>query len=131
MKYGRNKNIRFNYRKCKEKFDYESFVKDFAAIAEIGSSDIDIVENILWTILNHLAVGEKPNRVALQINNQFLLLGFMLDKVGIAEIENLISRNIKNWEKEIGTLKMITNMLNSNFCSVEQAYQMTEQLLSE
>ena len=116
---------------AKKKFDYESFVKDFATITEIDSFDVDIVENILWTILNHLAAGEKPNIVALQINNQFLLMGFMIDKVSIAEIENLISRNIKNWEKEIGTLKMITDMLNSNFCSVEQAYQMTEQLLSE
>jgi len=114
---------------AKNKFDYESFVKDFTAITEINSSDIDIAENILWIILNHLAAGKNPNIVALQINNQFLSMGFMLDKDGIAEIENLISRNIKNWEKEIGILKMITDMLNSNFCSVEQAYQLTEQLL--
>lgn len=58
-------------------------------------------------------------------------MGYTFGDDNIIKLENFISGNSENWKKEIDTFKMIKGMLNSESCSVEEAYKLTVQLLSE
>ncbi|KAA6337057.1 hypothetical protein EZS27_014831 [termite gut metagenome] len=93
---------------AKRRFDYETFEKTFA----LPDIDYNTAENILWLMLMHLAMGEKPSIVALHIHSQILLTGFMCKD--ISGIEKIISTNQNNWETEISTLKMATADSSSN-----------------
>lgn len=120
----------------KKKIDYESFVKSLATITEevnsnTGIADYIIADDILLTILTYTAAGIDPNTVAVDVNNQFLLMGYTFGDDNIIKLENFISGNSENWKKEIDTFKMLKGMLNSESCSVEEAYKLTVQLLSE
>ncbi len=107
---------------AKTRFDYQSFEQNFA----LPDVEINIADKTLWTILMYLAMGEKPNIVASKIKNEIMLLGFIIEN---KDIENVIINNQGNWEKEIGVLKMITDMLNSSFSTTEQIYAFAKKTL--
>jgi hypothetical protein len=110
---------------AKTRFDYETFEKTFS----LPIDDCDTSDNMLWLILQYLAMGDKPNIVALKVQSQIMMTGFILEN--ISDLEEFISINQSQWTKEISTLKMATEMLNSNFASVEQVYDMATKILSK
>jgi hypothetical protein len=116
---------------AKKRFDYEGFENEFS------NNDLGFTmgDNALWLILMNLAMGESPIMIAGKLNCELLMTGLYLDYGSIDEtimhLEAIISDNLKNWQKEIGILKMVTDMFNSNSVSVEHIYEMTARLLDQ
>jgi hypothetical protein len=116
---------------AKTQFDYATFEKYFSNInVNIQAfENADIADKILWFILLYIAMGDKPNIIALKIRNELMMSGFIIEN--ISSLEKFVSENIDNWNKEVGILKMASDMLNSNFASLEQVYDLVSKTLSE
>jgi hypothetical protein len=109
---------------AKIRFDYTEFEKMFSLLRDIDDS---IADSMLFKILICLAEGNNPKVIALKMENEILLMGFCIQP---DNFEKIISANQKNWEKEIIALKKASNMLNSNFASVIQVYDLVSKLLT-
>jgi len=107
---------------AKTRFDYDSFEDTF-------SDQSNFADKILWYMLMYLAMNEKPNIIAAKIQCEMMMSGLMLNNV--SSLEKVIVDNIDNWSKEIGVIKMATDMLNSNFASVQQVYDFVAKTLEK
>jgi hypothetical protein len=116
---------------AKMQFDYATFEKNFSIINESIQpyEEKNIADKILWLTLLYIAMGDKPNIIALKIRNELMMSGFIIEN--ISSLEKFVSENIDNWNKEVGILKMASDMLNSNFASLEQVYDLVSKTLSE
>ncbi len=115
---------------AKTRFDYSAFEKTFWDPDEepLSSIESDITDRILWLILQYLAMGEVPNIIALKIKNEIMMAGLFIED--ISPIEKIITENTTNWKKEISVLNLATDMLNSNFASVAQVYDVVSRTLA-
>jgi len=109
---------------AKTRFDYDAFEELFIELNE--NVKVDVADKILWLIIMNLAGRDKPQIVALKIQSELLLTGFLASE--ISAIEKIITDNIFNWSKEIGVLQMVTDMLNSNFAPVQDVYHFVIEL---
>ena len=117
---------------AKNRFDYDAFEEYISGQDEnvqCITTKYNFADKILWYMLMYLAMGEKPNIIASKIHCEILLSGLVLNDV--SSLEKIIVDNVGNWEKEIEMLKMATEMLNSNFASVEQVYDLVSKVLSK
>ena len=108
---------------AKTRFDYKAFETEFS----LPDMDLNVADKVLWQILMYLAMDDGPETIALKVRNDIILSGFFIpDTDGLSQ---LIINNQVNWKKEIEALKMATGMLNANFGSVEQIYNLVAKLL--
>lgn len=103
---------------AKKRFDYQSFQDSLDSYSDIS----------LFMILTHLANGDSPQIAALKLKSQFILAGYIIEE---SAIEKIILDNQDKWKKEIGVMKMATDMLYSGFASDMQVYDFVEKMLSE
>jgi len=113
---------------AKKRFNYNTFEKTFLGEENVRDVTIEynVPDKILWYMLMYLAMGDEPDIVADKIYNEILMSGFIFD---VNALEKIIVDNVVSWKKEIGVLKMATDMLNSENASVEQVYQFVSKML--